>query len=48
LRAELAAKGRKAIFDRVEPGDHGFDLPGQQPPEGFNAVFRRILAWILI
>ncbi len=45
LRAELAARGRKAIFDRVESGDHGFDLPGQQPPEGFLSVFRRILVW---
>lgn len=45
LRAELAARGRKAVFDRVESGDHGFDLPSQQPPEGFRAVFRRILDW---
>lgn len=45
LRAELAAKGRTAVFDRVEGAGHGFDLPGQAPPAGFQAVFARILAW---
>lgn len=45
LRSELAARGRKAVLDRVEAGDHGFDLPGQEPPAGFVAVFGRILAW---
>jgi predicted esterase len=45
LRAELAAKGRAAVFDRVEGGNHGFDLPGEQPPGGFASMFRRILTW---
>lgn len=45
LRAELAANGRTAVFDRVDSAGHAFDLPGQPPPEGLTAIFRRILAW---
>ncbi len=45
LRAELAAKGRKAVFDRVSGADHGFDLAGQRAPAGFAAIFRRVLEW---
>lgn len=45
LRAELAARGRAALFDRVEGAGHAFDLPGQPQPEGFAAIFQRILAW---
>lgn len=45
LRAELAAKGRSAVFDRVEGAGHGFDLPGQPAPEGLSSIFSRILQW---
>lgn len=45
LRAELAANGRSAVFDRVEGASHSFDLPGQQAPEGFSLIFNRLLKW---
>jgi pimeloyl-ACP methyl ester carboxylesterase len=47
LRAELAAKHRDAFFDRIEGADHALDLPGQSPPDGFTAVFGRVVAWFL-
>jgi dienelactone hydrolase len=45
LRAELAAKGRAAVFDRVNGPNHGFDSAGQQAPGGFVARFRRVLGY---
>jgi len=47
LRAELAAKGRPAVFERIEGADHALDLPDQQIPEGFEAVFGRVVNWFL-
>jgi len=47
LRAELAAKQRPAVFERIEGGDHALDLPNQQIPEGLEAVFGRVVNWFL-
>jgi pimeloyl-ACP methyl ester carboxylesterase len=47
LRAELAAKQRKAVFERIEGADHALDLPNQQIPEGLEAVFGRVVNWFL-
>lgn len=45
LRAELAAKGRSAVFDRVEGAGHGFERRGEDAPAGLLAVFGRIFGW---
>jgi pimeloyl-ACP methyl ester carboxylesterase len=45
LRAELAAAGRSAVFDRVEGASHSFDVPGQQAPEGFSSIFAKLVTW---
>ena len=45
MRAELAAKGRKAVFDRVGGGDHSLTRPGERPGDGLVAAFGRILDW---
>ena len=47
LRAELAAHGRAAVFERIEGADHALDLPGQEPPEGLQQVFTRVVDWFL-
>ena len=47
LRAELAAKGVTAVFERLDGAGHGLNLPGQQPPAGLLAVFGRLAAWFL-
>ena len=47
LRAELAAKQRAAVFERIEGADHALDLPTQQVPEGLEAVFGRVVDWFL-
>jgi dienelactone hydrolase len=47
MHAELAAKGRQAVFDRVEGADHGFELPGQEAPAGLIAELERIVSWFL-
>jgi dienelactone hydrolase len=47
LRAELAAKRRDAIYDRIEGADHALNAPGQKTPEGFEAVFGRVVTWFL-
>jgi hypothetical protein len=41
-RAELAAKQRDAVFERIEGADHALDLPNQKVPEGLEAVFGRV------
>jgi len=45
LRAELAAKGRAAVFERLEGAGHSLNLPGQVPPEGLLAIFGRLATW---
>lgn len=45
LRAEMAARRRAAVFDRIPGGSHSLDLPGQDPPLGFASVFRRVFEW---
>jgi hypothetical protein len=47
LRAELAAKRRDAVFERIKGADHALDLPSQQVPEGLKAVFGRVVDWFL-
>ena len=47
LRAELAAKGRKAVFERLDGAGHSLDLPSQTPPEGLVAVLGRLATWFL-
>lgn len=47
MRAELAAKGRSGVFERLEGAGHTLDLPSQVPPEGFVAVFERLASWFL-
>ena len=47
LRAELAAKQRDAVFERIEGADHALDLPNQHVPEGLEAVFGRVVDWFL-
>ncbi len=47
LRAELAGKGRAAVFDRIQGADHGMNQPSQSPPEGLVKVLDRILVWFL-
>lgn len=47
LRAELAAKQREAVFERIDGADHALDLPSQKVPEGLEAVFGRVENWFL-
>lgn len=47
LRAELAAKQRDAVFERIEGADHALDLPNQKAPEGLEAAFGRVVDWFL-
>jgi predicted esterase len=47
MRAELAAKGRKAVFDRIEGADHSLMRPGEDPADGLTAAFGRIVDWFL-
>jgi dipeptidyl aminopeptidase/acylaminoacyl peptidase len=47
LRAELAAKGRKAVFERIEGADHSLTRPRETPGDGLRAAFQRISDWFL-
>jgi pimeloyl-ACP methyl ester carboxylesterase len=47
MRAELAAKQRKAVFERIEGADHSLTQPGESPGEGLSAAFGRIVDWFL-
>jgi pimeloyl-ACP methyl ester carboxylesterase len=47
LLAELAAKQRDAVFERIDGADHALDLPNQQVPEGLEASFGRVEDWFL-
>lgn len=47
MRAELAAQGRGAVFERLEGAGHSMDLPSQVAPEGLLAVFERLASWFL-
>jgi pimeloyl-ACP methyl ester carboxylesterase len=47
LRAELAARQRDAVFERIEGADHALDLPNQKVPEGLEGVFGRVVDWFL-
>jgi hypothetical protein len=47
MRAELAAKQRKAVFERIEGADHSLTQPGKRPEDGLTAAFGRIVDWFL-
>lgn len=47
MHAELAAKQRDAVFERIEGADHALDLPNQRVPEGLESVFARVTDWFL-
>ena len=47
MRAELAAKQRKAIFERIEGANHSLSQPGKRPEDGLTAAFGRIVDWFL-
>jgi hypothetical protein len=47
LRAELAARQRDAVFERIEGADHALDFPNQKVPEGLEAVFGWVVDWFL-
>lgn len=47
MRAELAAQGRSAVFERLEGAGHSLDLPSQVTPEGLLAAFERLASWFL-
>jgi dienelactone hydrolase len=45
MRAELAARGRAAVFERIDGADHSLTRPGEGPGDGLTAAFGRILDW---
>lgn len=47
MRAELAAKGRGAVFKRLEGAGHSMDLPSEVTPEGLLNVFEGLAGWLL-
>lgn len=52
LRAELAARGREAVVERIEGADHGLFGPEGPPADGTTVagvekVFGRVLDWFL-
>jgi dienelactone hydrolase len=48
LNAELTARGRSVVYERVVGGDHSFSQPGDSSrADGFRAVFQRVLGWFL-
>ena len=47
MRAELAAKQRKAVFERIEGAGHSLTRSGERPEDGLTAAFGRIVDWFL-
>jgi hypothetical protein len=47
LRAELGARQRAAVFERIDGADHALNTPSQSSPEGLIAVFQRVADWFL-
>ncbi len=47
MRAELAAQGRSAVFDRIEGADHSLARGGDRPGDGFRACLERIVDWFV-
>lgn len=47
LRAELAVKGRIAVWDRVEGADHALTRRGESAGDGLMAAFGRIIDWFV-
>ena len=42
MRAELAARGGGAVFERIKGGSHAVDGPGEETAAGFLGVFGRM------
>lgn len=47
MHAELAAKRRAAVFERVEGADHALTRTGETPGDGLEAAFGRIVDWFV-
>lgn len=47
MRAELTAKGRTAVFDRIEGADHALTRSGEGSGDGIAAAFGRIVDWFM-
>jgi dienelactone hydrolase len=47
MRAELAAKQRKAVFERIEGANHALTRPNEHPEDGLTAAFGRIMDWFV-
>ena len=47
LRAELAARKRQAVVDRIEGADHQLTRRGENPGDGLQGAFGRITDWFL-
>lgn len=46
MYAELRAQGRDVTAERIEGGDHGFQVPGKKD-SGMQVVFRNVVEWFL-
>ncbi len=47
MRVELAAKQRKAVFERIEGADHSLTRPKEKPEDGLTAAFGRVMDWFV-
>jgi dienelactone hydrolase len=45
MRAELAAKQRKAVFERIDGANHSLSRANEKQEDGLTAVFGRIMDW---
>jgi pimeloyl-ACP methyl ester carboxylesterase len=47
MRAELAARQRKAVFLRIEGANHTLVRPNEESEDGLTRAFERIVNWFL-
>jgi pimeloyl-ACP methyl ester carboxylesterase len=47
MRAELAAKQRKAVFERIEGANHSLTRANEKPEDGLMAAFGRVVDWFV-
>lgn len=47
MRAELVAKGRSAVFARLDGAGHSLNLPSQPAPEGLVSVLDELAKWFV-
>ena len=47
MRAELAARQRKAVFERIEGANHSLSRPNEKPADGLTAAFGRVMDWFV-